>query len=356
MAFSTKLLAWYDLHGRHDLPWQEDMTPYRIWVSEIMLQQTQVQTVMAYYQKFMARFPSLAALASATQDEVLTYWAGLGYYARGRNLHKAAQMIVADFNGEFPGEFDKILSLPGIGRSTAGAIMSLAFKKRMPILDGNVKRVLCRFKAIESWSGEKKTEQILWQMAEELTPKDRFDDYTQAIMDLGATLCKRSKPMCTDCPVKSECMAFEENRVNQLPVSKPKKDKPTRHVKLLCVFSKQGDWALYQRPSKGIWGGLWSFPEFTENRDIEGFIQDIIERKIETNHFAKDLVKWPEFKHSFTHYHLMIEPWFLSCERQDLNRDSNELSWVDAKALETLGLPAPIQKIISKWRKICLEK
>lgn len=348
--FSQRLLAWFDEYGRHDLPWQEDKTPYRVWVSEIMLQQTQVKTVIPYYQKFMQRFPAIEDLAQADQDEVLTYWAGLGYYARGRNLHKAAQKIVEDYHGQFPEEFDEIVALPGIGRSTAGAILSIAHQKRFAILDGNVKRVLARFDAIESWPGERQTEKALWERAETLTPVERFGDYTQAIMDLGATLCSRSKPGCERCPVRQACRAFTQNRVAEFPFKKPKKDKPVRSTYLLILRNAQGKIWLEKRPPKGIWGGLWSFPELETWQACQ--------QKMETQFSqASSLLKWQSFRHSFSHYHLDITPVFSESKALEVRDSLVDYSagkagttgqWIDFRLLlqNEYGLPAPVQKLI----------
>ncbi|BBP42385.1 A/G-specific adenine glycosylase [Thiosulfativibrio zosterae] len=336
--FSKDLLAWYDQFGRHDLPWQTDMTPYRVWVSEIMLQQTQVQTVIPYYLKFMASFPSVLDLANASQEAVLAHWSGLGYYARGRNLHRTAQIIRDEYGGQFPADFDTVVSLPGIGRSTAGAILALAFKQRYAILDGNVKRVLCRYDAIDSWSGLPKTHEALWQRADSLTPLERFDDYTQAIMDLGATLCKRSRPMCERCPVAAGCVALKENRVKFFPVSKPKAEKPTRETLMLVCRNAQGQIALQQRPQTGIWGGLWSLPEFNDEESLRNALAN--------TYCEADLVEWPKFKHTFTHYHLWITPyyWCLSDSLDGLSQ-SNWV-WFDLSQAFALGLPAPVRKIL----------
>lgn len=347
LTFSKKLLQWFDHSGRHDLPWQENKTPYRVWVSEIMLQQTQVQTVIPYYQRFIKRFPTVFDLAKASQDEVLAHWSGLGYYARGRNLHKAAQIIVKDFDGQFPEHFDEMISLPGIGRSTAGAILSISVKKRYPILDGNVKRVLSRFDAVENWTGEKQTEARLWNRAEELTPQNRFGDYTQAIMDLGATVCTRSRPKCEICPVQDNCQAWQQDRVKDFPFSKPKKAKPTRKHWFLIVFD-QGELFLVKRPQKGIWGGLWSLPQFeTESallKELEIPVKNEDESTLEA---MSDLLKWPEFTHSFTHYHLQLQPVQLgSFLKLDMEGD-----WFDIPTALALGLPAPIRKIVKALEK-----
>ena len=356
--FAQALLSWFDDYGRHDLPWQQNKTPYRVWVSEIMLQQTQVKTVIPYYERFMQRFPRVEDLAAADQDEVLSYWAGLGYYARGRNLHKAAQIIVNDLDGKFPTEFEQVVALPGIGRSTAGAILSIAIGTRFPILDGNVKRVLARLDGVETWPGERETEKQLWQRADKLTPQERFGDYTQAIMDLGATLCTRSKPKCESCPMHSGCFAYAHNKVAELPVKKPKKDKPVRQTHLLIVRNEKGEVWLEQRPQKGIWGGLWSFPQLESWQECQ--------TKVESQFCSEpSLLKWEEFRHTFSHYHLDITPVFseVASEGLDLqepqagyetNREINRPvkndcgKWVSREALlnNEFGLPAPVQKLI----------
>jgi len=323
--FSQSLLAWFDEFGRHDLPWQQDINPYRVWVSEIMLQQTQVTTVIGYYQKFMQRFPDISTLSEATQDEVLSYWAGLGYYARGRNLHKAAMQIVEKYGGEFPQQFDDILALPGIGRSTAGAILSISLQQRFAILDGNVKRVLSRYFAVEGWPGEKAIENKLWILAEQLTPEHRFNDYTQAIMDLGATLCKRSKPDCKSCPVKQSCQAFESNEVARFPYKKPQKQKPIKQAWFVMAINENQQILLHKRPQKGIWGGLWSLPEFTSKNDYQESLQSQALSE-------ETLIEWEPFRHTFSHYHLDITPVLFK-----INNEKNPIG-IDNFALESLGI------------------
>ena len=353
-SLAQKLLDWFDEHGRHDLPWQERKTPYRTWVSEVMLQQTQVKTVIPYYQKFMARFPTVQDLAAAEQEEVLTYWAGLGYYARGRNLHKAAQVICDQYQGAFPTSFDDIVALPGIGRSTAGAILSISLQQRYPILDGNVKRVLGRLDAIEQWPGERETEKQMWLRADELTPTVRFADYTQAIMDLGATLCTRSKPNCGKCPWQNQCQAYQQNKVADFPKSKPKKEKPIRAAWMVIAHTQDNEVYLEQRPQTGIWGGLWSLPEFASEQEAQRWIDSHFET-------ATTLLKWEGFKHTFSHYHLQINPLYVGIERRQAqmlqepsaNYDSvavpAEKIWQNVKtAEETVGLPAPIQRLLAK--------
>jgi len=339
--FSQQLLNWFDQYGRHDLPWQQQQTAYRVWVSEIMLQQTQVKTVIPYYQRFMQRFPTLLSLAEAQQDEVLALWSGLGYYARGRNLHKAAQVIQEAHYGEFPKTFDEILALPGIGRSTAGAILSMALKQRYAILDGNVKRVLSRYLAVEGWPGNKTIENRLWLDAEAFTPEQRFDDYTQAIMDLGATLCTRSKPACESCPVQQGCQAYQQQRVSEFPFSKPKKEKPVRQANLLMLMNSKDQVWLEQRPQKGIWGGLWSLPQFDS---LEELTQAFNSNKETDSALQSSLVKWNEFRHTFSHYHLDIEPVKLV---QEAPAEWNGQWHTFTQALQ-LGLPAPVKSLLSQ--------
>jgi A/G-specific adenine glycosylase len=344
--FSKALLIWFDAHGRHDLPWQQDKTPYRVWVSEIMLQQTQVQTVIPYYQRFMTSFPTLQALAEADQESVLAHWAGLGYYARGRNLHKAAQIIVQQHQGEFPTDFEAIVALPGIGRSTAGAILSIAFKQRYPILDGNVKRVLSRYFAVEGWPGEKAVEAQLWQQADALTPRRRFDDYTQAIMDLGATLCTRSKPQCQRCPVAQHCAARAQGRVAEFPFSKPKKTLPVKRASFLMLLNSQRQIWLTRRPSQGIWGGLWSLPQFDSREDLIAALNPSMQTAEDG---VASLVKWEAFRHTFSHYHLEIEPHRLDRVREAPAEWQGQ--WHDLDKAPQLGLPAPVKKLVEQLER-----
>jgi A/G-specific adenine glycosylase len=294
--FAKKLIKWFGQHGRTHLPWQQNPTPYEVWVSEIMLQQTQVATVIPYYEKFMKRFPTVQDLAAAEIDEVLHHWAGLGYYARGRNLHKAAQKVVDEYAGVFPDTVEGLIELPGVGRSTAGAIRSLGHHQPATILDGNVKRVLARFFAIETWPEERETLKQLWVLAESLTPTESVEAYNQAMMDLGATLCTRTRPRCPDCPLQQDCQALAKNLTTTLPVSRPKKTLPTKQARMVLVLRPDGAVLLHQRPSPGIWGGLWCFPE-----------QENLPKGLE-----------PEFKrslgvsrHTFTHFRweIALECW-----------------------------------------------
>ena len=255
-SFAAALLAWFDQYGRKHLPWQKNRSAYRVWVSEVMLQQTQANTAITYFESFMKRFPAVADLANASQDEVLRLWAGLGYYARGRNLHKSAQVIVNHYQGSFPNTIAALTKLPGIGRSTAGAIVSLAYNQPAAILDGNAKRVLARMYAIDGWPGKAQVNKQLWALAESHTPKKRCADYTQAMMDLGATLCTRSQPGCSQCPARTQCLAFKQGNPKDYPGKKPKKRLPSKHTQFLMVINHRGEILLEKRPAVGIWGGF----------------------------------------------------------------------------------------------------
>ena len=261
-TFTKNLLQWFAQHGRHDLPWQSNPTPYRVWVSEIMLQQTQVSTVIDYYQRFMNTFSSIKSLSEAPSDEVLKLWSGLGYYARARNLHRCAQIICNEYGGEFPNTIAELVKLPGIGRSTAGAILSFSMQTRAPILDGNVKRVLTRYCAIEGLPGDQAVAAGLWDIAEQFTPADHYAQYNQAIMDLGATICTRHRPSCLLCPVNTDCQAYGQSRTHEFPqTAKTKKSRPKKSTQMLMIQNPDGRFWLEKRPPTGIWGGLWSFPQ-----------------------------------------------------------------------------------------------
>lgn len=337
--FSRRLIDWQKQHGRHDLPWQNTTDPYAIWVSEIMLQQTQVAAVVAYYQKFMQRFPDIATLANATQDEVLQYWSGLGYYSRARNLHNAAQAIVDEHLGMFPSDFAMIQTLPGIGRSTAAAIASFAFDQVQTILDGNVKRVLARHFAIEGWPGAPKAEKTLWVLAESLLPKTDMVAYTQGLMDLGATLCTRSKPQCTRCPLTNSCLALKHDRVHQLPTPKPRKATPEKNTTMLIL--RQGDCILLEkRPPSGIWGGLWSFPE-TELTD--NFVQHAKLR------FGLDVAPaspLAQLSHAFTHFKLHIQPQPLLVSGKPTQLHEAGQVWLNIEDALGTAIPTPVRKIL----------
>lgn len=299
--FATRVLAWFDRHGRKDLPWQHHPTPYRVWVSEIMLQQTQVATVIAYYQRFMQRFPDVPALAAAPLDEVLQYWEGLGYYSRARNLHKTAQTVCGQYAGKFPTDIDSMQALPGIGRSTAAAILSLSHGQAHAILDGNVKRVLARYHAVTGWPGETRTLQQLWQYAEQHLPSSRNADYTQAMMDMGATLCTRSKPACLLCPLQHGCAAFRLGKPQNYPGKRPQKDLPEKTAIALLLRNADGEILLQKRPPTGIWGGLWSFPEFTDETGMADWL-------LEHGQAQVIATRLPVLTHTFSHYRLHLHP------------------------------------------------
>jgi len=346
--FAKHLLAWFQQHGRKDLPWQANISPYRVWVSEIMLQQTQVATVLGYYQRFMQRFPDVYSLAAAEIDEVLHLWTGLGYYARGRNLHRAAQIIVKEYNGELPQDQQQLETLPGIGPSTAGAIRAISMNQRGVILDGNVKRVLARFHAVQGHYSQASVSKILWQLAEEHTPRDRIAAYTQGIMDLGATVCLRSNPDCQTCPVRDRCDALATNRVNELPTKKKSAPKPVRQARFFVVSLPDQQVLLEQRPQTGLWGGLWNPPERPAQTSTESFLQsqgvhpeDVLQ--------ARDGMP---FRHTFSHFHLDIEPVYVALKRQPTVLQKNIQRWVSLTQLgrqdETIGLSAAALRLLKE--------
>ena len=349
--FSARLLKWFDQHGRHDLPWQFDQSAYRVWVSEIMLQQTQVATVIPYYHRFMKRFPSIGILATASEDEVLQFWAGLGYYARGRNLHKTATIIVEQYHGQFPKTLPEVNALPGIGRSTAAAILALSDNQRHAILDGNVKRTLSRYHGIEGYPGDKVVGDALWALAEQHTPKKRVADYTQAIMDMGATLCTRSKPKCEICPVKKHCVAYRDDRISELPQRKPKKLRPHKQRTVLLLIDEHNQVLLLKRPSKGIWGGLYSLPEFESKDDCIDAV------KTATPELVKGLQHGDPLSHKFTHYDLTLSPVHIFCQANDqkeyrkINNDEASVARCTlGDKTPDVGIPTPIQKILDRFQ------
>ncbi|ARU28805.1 A/G-specific adenine glycosylase [Cellvibrio sp. PSBB006] len=340
--FSRAVLTWFDKHGRKTLPWQQGITPYRVWLSEIMLQQTQVTTVIPYFERFVARFPDVASLAAAPIDDVLHLWTGLGYYARARNLHRCAQTIMRDYGGQFPNSVEALAELPGIGRSTAGAIVSIAFKQRAAILDGNVKRVLARHHAVAGWPGDASTLKTLWTHAETYTPNKRVNDYTQAMMDLGATLCTRSKPACERCPVMNTCVAYATGKVSLYPGKKPKKTLPEKTVQLLMLRNPAGDILLQQRPPQGIWGGLWSFPEIALDVDAQRYAEDRY-GKVSTSE------TWDAYRHTFSHYHLDITPVLIQFKKMPLTiAEAHQTLWYNPHQPGTIGLAAPVKKLLEK--------
>lgn len=334
--FAQRVLVWFDQHGRKDLPWQQSVTPYRVWVSEIMLQQTQVATVIPYFERFMARFPTLPDLASAQLDEVLHLWTGLGYYARGRNLHKAAQQCLVLHQGDLPADLDALQALPGIGRSTAGAIMSLGFGRRAVILDGNVKRVLGRHQTISGDPAQAQISQRYWQVAEAFTPQERVASYTQAMMDLGATLCTRSKPSCLICPVAEDCQALALDAVTNYPQKRIKQSVPERAVWLLVYRRHNSVW-LVQRPPSGIWGGLWSFPERERALSVADVPEGLHGQRL------------PPFKHVFSHFQLHIHPLLITgCEGLGDVVQEPSGQWVKLGQLPNLGLPQPVAQLLQR--------
>jgi A/G-specific adenine glycosylase len=340
-AFSRRLLRWFDTHGRHDLPWQQPRTPYRVWLAEIMLQQTQVTAVIPYFQRFLQRFPNLAALAAAPADDVLQHWAGLGYYARARNLHRAAQLIVEQHGGEFPQEIEALQALPGIGRSTAGAVLAQAYGQRHAILDGNVRRVLARHGAIAGWPGEPRVNRQLWALSESLLPQQRLTDYTQAIMDLGATLCTARKPACARCPVSGDCQALLQDRVGEFPSPKPRRERPLRRAQLLVVENAAGALLLERRPPVGIWGGLWCLPVVEEGEDAAAWLHQHFRLRAEP---AGDL---PGISHGFTHFELELQPRRLRAQATaDALGERADLRWITMGEEALPGLPAPIAKLL----------
>ncbi len=341
--FAERLLAWFEVNGRKDLPWQRDVSPYRVWVSEIMLQQTQVQTVIPYYERLMARFPHVTALADAPLDAVLAHWSGLGYYARARNLHAAARIVRDEHGGEFPTAFGDVAALPGIGRSTAGAILALAEGQRWPILDGNVKRVIARHRAVAGWPGKTAVSQQLWALADEHTPGQRVAAYTQAIMDLGATVCTRTNPACERCPVSVDCIAFANDTVADFPARKPKKVKPLRTTTMVLATHRAAVY-LERRPAAGIWGGLWSLPEI-EHDDVTGWCEQVLDGA------PGDIATWQTLRHSFSHYDLDIQPVVVRLTAVSRKvGDSEDGVWYRLDDAPPGGIATPVKKLLDELK------
>jgi A/G-specific adenine glycosylase len=339
--FSSAVLEWFDRNGRHDLPWQRDINPYRVWVSEIMLQQTQVGTVLGYFDRFMDALPDVQALAAAAEDEVLHLWTGLGYYTRARNLQKTARIVVAEHGGEFPRSVAQLIELPGIGLSTAGAIASISMGLRAPILDGNVKRVLARFTAQEGYPGELPVARALWATAERLTPDDRVNHYTQAMMDLGATLCTRTKPSCLLCPLERACEAHLLGLETRYPIPKPRKAVPQKRTLMPLLANQDNAILLYRRPSSGLWGGLWSLPELDDLADLEHLaVQHGL--GLGQPHALAPLT------HAFSHFHLAIEPWLVRVEESALHVAEADWLWYNLATPPRLGLAAPVKKLLKR--------
>lgn len=345
--FQQIVLKWFDQYGRKNFPWQQNKTPYSVWVSEIMLQQTQVTTVIPYFQRFIMRFPTVTDLAKASEDDVLHLWSGLGYYSRARNLHRTAKIVQQEWGGIFPNSVKELQKLPGIGRSTAGAIVSCAFHQKATILDGNVKRLLARFHAVTEPIDLLKTQNQLWEFAETYTPDQRIADYTQAMMDLGATLCTRTKPRCSECPLTSYCLALQQGIAEQLPNKKAKKCIPVKEAIFLIL--QDGDKILLEkRPPIGIWGGLWSLPQLPGKQsltEIKRFCTNNLQLKVQK--------AWPLtiFRHTFSHFHLDIYPVRITLKpEQPKLMDSESRIWYSLTHPEPLGLPAPIQILLKDIR------
>ena len=338
--FADDLLAWFDTHGRKNLPWQHPRTPYRVWLSEIMLQQTQVRTVIAYFERFVAALPTLPALAAAPLDRVLALWSGLGYYPRARHLHRAAQICVELHGGDLPSDFESLAALPGIGRSTAGAILAQAFGARYAILDGNVKRVLARWHGVVGWPGATSVQRRLWEYAESHTPERRVADYTQAIMDLGATVCVRARPLCRACPIQRGCVAFRENSTAELPSPKPSRARPTRETTMLIVRDEHRRVLLERRPPTGIWARLWSLPETPDSQSARDVLRDRYAVRTESS------LALGGFVHSFSHYHLRVTPLLVSGHRMPRVADDGDRGWFSRDEWPTLGLPAPVRRLL----------
>ncbi len=340
-SFAKTVLSWYRRYGRHDLPWQQQ-DAYRIWLSEIMLQQTQVSTVIPYYRDFIKRFPNIKQLADASIDEVLQHWQGLGYYARARNLHKAAGVIRDQHRGRFPRTMEAVEALPGIGRSTAGAILSFAFEQHWPILDGNVKRVLARCFRVPGWYGRSDTMKQLWYLAEAVTPAQKTSDFNQAMMDIGSMICLKSKPKCEACPLKKMCSSYRHHSQSEYPQKKPTRAKPHKHT-LMLLHRYEDQVLLWRRPPSGIWGGLWSLPEVDGERSIELWQQSFLSMTQAPQKIQPDVIR-----HQFTHYSLDISLAIIEMENQPQQiSDSDNYVWVEIESLASHGLPTPVRKLLS---------
>ncbi len=340
-TFAARVIAWQKDHGRHDLPWQGTRDAYRIWLAEIMLQQTQVATVIPYYLRFLSHFPTLAALAAAPEDEVLRLWSGLGYYARARNLHRAAQTVVRSHGGQFPGRVEDVAALPGIGRSTAAAICVFAYGAREAILDGNVRRVLARYRGVKGFPGDKRVNDRLWREAERLLPRRHIEAYTQGLMDLGAGVCARVKPRCTSCPVHGDCRAFQGGRTGMLPGARPRKRVPHKRTTMLALTCA-GEVLLEKRPAPGLWGGLWSLPEVPRRVDL----QALCLRRFGAHVRAVD--ELPMLAHGFTHFRLAIRPLRVHVSALVPHAAEPGQVWLSLAEARRAAIPVPVKKILAQ--------
>ena len=343
-GFARRLLRWYDRHGRHELPWQHPRTAYRVWISEVMLQQTQVATVIPYFEKFVTALPGVRALADAAEDRVMALWSGLGYYRRARYLHAAAKRCVTEHGGDLPRDFDALAALPGIGRSTAGAILALTHTRRHPILDGNVKRVLTRFHGIRGWPGERAVENTLWTHAEAHTPATQVADYTQAIMDLGAMVCMRANPRCAECPQAGECVARRDGLTTTIPAPRPARALPERQVVFVVLRDRRGRVLLQRRPPEGIWPSLWSLPETANAVAAHALASCLAEP------YDAAVTTLPEITHTFTHFRLRASPleWRGVRKRPGIADDAGS-RWCSSAEIADLGIPAPVRKVLTEW-------
>ena len=340
-TFAARVIAWQKRHGRHDLPWQNTRDPYRIWLSEIMLQQTQVATVIPYYTRFLEKFPTLRDLARASEDEVLALWSGLGYYSRGRNLLRTAQIVAEKFHGEFPKAMDDILALPGIGQSTAAAISAFAFGERQAILDGNVKRVFARQFGIDGFPSEKEIEAKLWSVANAALPKKNIEAYTQGLMDLGATLCLRTRPLCLACPVEEHCVAKRDGRIQELPTPRPKKAVPEKSTTML-IIAHAGEVLLEKRPPTGVWAGMWCFPEVVNGASPRDVCR--VRYGLET----KPLKPWSVLQHGFTHFKLSITPQPIVVQKKLPRASELSFMWLSIDDALKAAIPKPVRELLIK--------
>jgi A/G-specific adenine glycosylase len=349
-SFSDALIAWQKKHGRHQLPWQRTRDAYRIWLSEIMLQQTQVATVIPYYARFLDSFPDVAALAAAPTETVMAHWSGLGYYTRARNLHRCAQQIVAHHAGRFPSDPETLASLPGIGKSTAAAIAAFAYGARAAILDGNVKRVFCRVFGVEGFPGQAAVEKNLWQRAEALLPAGDIEAYTQGLMDLGATLCTRTRPACDRCPMQSRCIAYASGRTSELPARKPKKAIPEKSTVMLVVLH-EGEILMEQRPPEGIWGGLLSLPELNRlssgTSDVDLDLDEQLALALSSFGDIDDIAILCSFVHGFTHYRLSVMPVQITLRQRHVMAAQSDYQWRGLAQISETALPSPVRKLLA---------